>query len=216
MPGRHPVLNDADRQRVVHRYQERIARCGVTFDSLNSGSPEKQRIRHAVHATALRGDCPAVLDVGCGLGGFYEFLRQQGIACRYTGYDIVPEYVAACQQAFPESQFLLRNIFEDGIDGTFDSIVMSQVFNNRYRDSNNIEVVQHAIRLAFEHARTSVSVDMLSTYVDYRNPEVFYYGPEDMFRFARTVTPRVCLRHDYRLHEFCLQLFHVEAGGFVP
>jgi len=215
MPESHSALDTNDLQNVVQRYQKRIAEHGPTFESLCSGNPEKQRIRHAVHAGALRGERPAVLDIGCGLGDFYAFLKSNNIDSEYTGYDIVPEYVTTSQQAFPEGRFLHRNIFNDGIEGEFDTIVMSQVFNNRYAHSDNVEVVQQAIELAFAHARVSASIDMLSTYVDYQNPEVFYYEPEAMFRFAKSITPRVCLRHDYRPYEYCLQLYHEGADGYV-
>lgn len=216
MSDKQPLLSDVDAAMVVERYRRRIAEHGPTFASLNSGTPDKQRVRHAVHAGALRGDRPAVLDVGCGLGDFQRFLRQRGVECAYTGYDIVPEYVEQCRRTIPEGRFELRNILRDGIEGVHDTVVMSQVFNNRYAESDNLGVIREAIRLAFEHARVSVSIDMLSTYVDYRNAEVFYYSPEEMFGFGRTLTPRVAIRHDYRLHEFCLQLYRPDAPGFVP
>ncbi|MFC1849986.1 class I SAM-dependent methyltransferase [candidate division CSSED10-310 bacterium] len=216
MSSKSPILHPDDLQYVIQRYKERIDKYGLIFESLCSGSPEKQQLRHSVHATALKGDRPELLDIGCGLGDFYMFLKQQGITCVYTGYDIVPEYIEKCLSTFPESNFELRNILDRGINGDFDSIVMSQVFNNNYSHSDNFEVICEAIRLAFAHTRISVSVDMLSTYVDYQNPVLFYYSPEDMFRFARSITPRVCIRHDYRLYEYCLQLFHFESEGFIP
>lgn len=111
---------------------------------------------------------------------------------------------------------MIRNILNDGISGTFDTIVMSQTWNNRYEESDNLTVIQLALRLAFAATRVSVSVDMLSSYADHQLPEVFYYSPEEMFAFGKTLTRRVTLRHDYRPFEFCLQLFHDTAEGYVP
>lgn len=209
------VLDCEDVNRVIERYQKRIAQHGLTVASLNSGNEEKQRIRHWVHASALRGRCPSVLEVGCGLGSFYKYLATHGQECSYRGYDIVPEYVAECRRLYPEAQFHLRNIFSEGIDGTYDTIVMSQVLNNHYRNSDNMTVMRRALELAFRHTRVSVSVDMLSTYVDFRNPDLFYYQPEEVFRLAKAIAPRVVVRHDYRAFEFCVQLFHEEAEGYL-
>jgi hypothetical protein len=75
--------------------------------------------------------------------------------------------------------------------------------------------MQRALELAFEHTRVSVSVDMLSTYVDFSNPDLFYYSPEEIFRTARRISSRVLLRHDYRAFEFCIQLFHEEVEGYI-
>jgi len=210
-----PVLHPEDARNVIRRYQERISEHGATFASLNSGSAAKQGIRHGVHASALRGSHPSILEVGCGLGDFYKYLTEHQTNCSYTGYDIVPEYVAECQRSCPNAKFELRNIFAAGIDGPYDTIVMSQVLNNRYQQSDNMEVMRRAMELAFQHTRVSVSIDMLSTYVDFRNPDLFYYSPEEIFRTAKTVAPRVTLRHDYRAYEFCIQLFHEEVEGYL-
>jgi SAM-dependent methyltransferase len=209
------VLDPDDVDRVIQRYRQRIVEHGPTFASLNSGSEEKQTIRQWVHASALRGDRPSILEIGCGLGDFYKYLAGQKRDCTYHGYDIVPEYIAKCRHEFPQAKFEVRNIFIDGIDGTYDTVVMSQVLNNRYQKSDNMQVMQRALELAFKHTRISVSVDMLSTYVDFSNPDLFYYSPEEIFRTAKAIAPRVLIRHDYRAFEFCVQLFHPEAEGYV-
>lgn len=210
------VLHPEDANGIVERYQLRIAKFGATFASLASGSMEKQKIRHQVHALALSGSCPTVLDIGCGLGDFYQSLKDHGRTCHYTGYDIVPEYVAECGKRYPEASFQLRDIFGEGIDGTYDTIVMSQILNNRYQKSDNLQVMKTALALAFNHTRISVSIDMMSDYVDFQIPDLFYYSPEEIFRFAKSITRRVVLRHDYRPFEFCIQMFHEDAPNYVP
>ena len=82
-----PVLDPEDVSLVIQRYQRRIAEHGATFASLNSGSEEKQAIRQWVHASALRGDRPSILEIGCGLGDFYKYLVGQKRDCSYYGYD---------------------------------------------------------------------------------------------------------------------------------
>ena len=209
------VLDPEDVNQVVRRYQKRIAEHGATFASLNSGSEAKQAIRHSVHSSALRGENPSVLEIGCGLADFYKYLLQHERNCSYHGYDIVPEYVAECRRTYADAKFSLRNVFLEGIEGTFDTVVMSQVMNNRYQKSDNMQVMQRALELTFQHTRISVSVDMISTYVDFRNPDLFYYSPEEIFRIAKAISPRVLLRHDYRAFEFSIQMFHEGVEGYV-
>jgi SAM-dependent methyltransferase len=208
-------LNPQDKQRLLERYRERIATHGVTFDSMCSGSPEKQWVRHSVHVDALRNPNPSILDIGCGLGQFYVHLQTRQIACQYTGYDIVDEYISQCQTLYPESHFEARNIFEQGIDGMYDTVVMSQVLNNRYQDSDNMQVMAQALQLAFDHTQVSVSVDMMSSFVDFQSNELYYYNPADILAIARKITKRVVIRHDYRPFEFCVQLFHEQVDGYV-
>lgn len=210
-----PVLDPDDVSWVVRRYQQRIAEHGPTFASLNSGSEAKQAIRHGVHATALRGVRPSILEIGCGLADFFKYLLEHQIDCSYHGYDVVPEYIGKCRTVHPQAKFELRNVFVEGIESTYDTVVMSQVLNNRYQKSDNLQVMQRALELAFQHTRISVSVDMLSTNVDFCNPDLFYYSPEEIFRIARKISPRVLLRHDYRAFEFCIQLFHEGVEGYI-
>lgn len=200
----------------MERYRNRISRHGVSFESMASGSLEKQRMRHLVHSEAIQGDLPTVLDVGCGIGQFCQYLADAGRACSFTGYDIVREYVEHCRDQFPNSRFDVRNVFEDGMGGQFDTIVLSQVLNSRYAHSDNMEVMQTLLAMAYESSRVAVSVDMMSKYVDFQNPVLFYYSPEEIFSFAKTLTRRVRLRHDHRPWEFTIQLFHEDAEGYVP
>ncbi len=210
------VLAEQDLDAVRRRYQERIALHGVTMASLSTGGEAKQRARYAVHDSVVCTPNPSILDVGCGLGLFYDYLTGQGKRCAYHGYDIVPEYVAECRKRHPEARFEVRNIFDEGIDGHYDHIFLCQVLNNRFVASDNLRVIQTAIALAFEHCRVCASIDMMSTYVDYRDEHLYYYSPEGVFAFAKRLTRRVALRHDYRGFEFCIQLFREGAPGYVP
>ena len=210
------VLDPRDRDAIVTRYRNRITEHGVSLESMASGGWEKQKIRHQVHATAIQGTHPTVLEIGCGLGQLCQHLVDVGRACSFTGYDIVPEYVEHCEARFPDSKFEARNVFEDGIGVECDTIVASQVLNNCYRHSDNREVMKNLLSMAYESTRVSVSVDMLSTYVDFQDPELHYYSPEEIFEFAKSLTRRVRLLHDYRPWEFAVQLFHPEADGYVP
>lgn len=214
--GNSSLLLNVDTEHVVARYRARIAKHGVSLESMASGSAEKQALRHSVHLTAIRTKNSSVLDIGCGIGAFHKYLTQNKADCNYSGYDITPEYVEYCREAFPNSQFELRNIFEKGINGVYDTIVMSQVLNNNYQKSDNKQVMFAAIKLCFEHSRHSISIDMMSSYVDFRNPDLFYYCPEEVFEFSKSISRRVVIRHDYRPYEFCVQLFHEDAPGFIP
>jgi SAM-dependent methyltransferase len=187
------------------RYQKRIATDGTTFKSMNSGTEEKQRIRHAVHQSIIRTG-NSILDVGCGIGQFYKSVRDRDPSVEYTGVDIVPEYIEHCKTSFPDAKFELRNIFEKGIGGEFDVIVASQVFNARYPNNDNLEILKLFLTTAFQHARVGVTVDMLTSYADFNQPELYYYSPEAIFQHAKSLSRLVALRHDYLPFEFTVQV----------
>lgn len=201
------MIGDNDLQRIVERYAARFREYGVDIRTLNAGKGNKLYIQHTVHASIgdLKGK--TVLDIGCGLASFYEFLRARGTSVNYIGYDIVEPFIEVDRQRFPEAHFELRDISRDRIAHRADYAVMCQVFNNKYDSVDNAEVVKRAIALAFEAVTTGVSVDLRTNYVNYREDHLYYFSPEEMFGFAKSLTPFVCLRHDYLPFDFTLMLY---------
>ena len=200
-------LSDRDRAELIGRYSTRFDRHGVDPRTLNVGNPDKYARQHAVHAAVSRLEGAAILDIGCGLANFYEYLQTRGLNVHYIGYDVVEPFIVANRARFPEATFRLADISRDDIADRCDYVVMCQVFNNKYREANNVAVVEGAIRRAFLAADKAVSIDMLSSYVNRMEDNLFYYSPEQMFGFAKSLTPYVSLLHGYLDHHFTIQLF---------
>lgn len=201
------MISDLDRETIVDRYTRRFDQFGVNVRSLASGTDERHHRQHAVHATIGDLRDKTVLDIGCGLGHYYEFLRKLDIPFRYVGYDIVPAFIESDRQRYPGAHFELRDVTRDGIAHEADFVVLCEVFNNRFENASNIDVAKRVLRESFAVAREAVSMDMLSTYVDYQLPNAFYFSPEEMFAYAKSLTPFVRLRHDYVPFHFTLFLF---------
>jgi tRNA G46 methylase TrmB len=207
------LLHPDDAKLFMQRYA-RMAEQGINETPRRYANEKNQSLRQAVHAMALQGERPSILEVGCGIGSFYKHLMRRERDFLYCGYDVLPENVAECKRNFPLGRFEVRNVFFEGIKGTFDTVVISQLLNNRYQKSDNMKIMHMALELAFKHSRVSASVDMLSDSFQFRNSEWFYYSPMEIFRFAKTITDRVVIRHDYMDSEFCIQLFHCGTEGY--
>jgi SAM-dependent methyltransferase len=201
------MISDHDRQSIVDRYTRRFEEFGVDLRSLNPGSEEHYRRQHAVHAAAGPMNGKTVLDIGCGLGHYYAYLRGRGLDVDYIGYDLVPNFIESNRERFPEARFEVRDVSRDGIGHEADYVVMCQVFNNRYTDGSNADVVKSAVTAAFRAARVCVSVDMLSKYVNFEEPHLNYFSPEEMFAHGKSLSPFVQLRHDYLPFHFTLLVY---------
>jgi SAM-dependent methyltransferase len=201
------MISDTDRREIVDRYTRRFEEFGVDLRSLNPGSEEHYRLQHAVHASVGPMQGKTVLDIGCGLGHYYQFLRDHGCEVDYIGYDLVPAFVESNRERFPRARFEVRDVSRDGIADEADYIVMCQVFNNRYSEGSNADVVKAAVSAAFASARICVSVDMLSKYVNYEEPRLNYFSPEEMFAHGKSLSSFVQLRHDYLPFHFTLLVY---------
>ena len=204
-------ISDEDRDQIVARYSARFAKYGIDARTLNAGKGNKLRLQHEVHASIGDLNGKSVLDIGCGLADFYGYLRSSGVEVEYIGYDIVPCFLEANIERFPEATFELRDVSRDEIAHKTDYAVMCQVFNNRYGSISNETVVKGAIEAAFEAVTIGVSIDLVSSHVNYEDPAMYHFSPEEMFRFAKSVTPFVRLRHDYLPYDFTLMLYKEAA-----
>jgi len=202
-------LSEEEKASVVARYLERYAKHGIHVDALKSGGAAKQHIRHIVHASMFDLKNKHVLDVGCGIGMFYEYLKSlPNQIASYTGLDIVEPFLEYDRAQFPEARFDNVDIFLDPLDAyTPDIVFMSQVFNNKYENTDNEEIAKEAMRRFFGIAKVGIAIDFMTSYVDYNEEGLHYFSPEMMFTFAKSLTRTVALRHDYVPFEFTLFLY---------
>lgn len=200
-------MNDDDKNIIINRYRDRLEAHGPGIKALSSGTTERRDIRFDVLNSAgdMRGK--RVLDIGCGMADFHAWLDDRGIQIDYTGYDITPELIEIAASRFPNARFEIRDIQKQGIQEEFDYVVSSQTFNNVLNFQNNYEIMRDILRICYEASRTAVIVDMMTSYVDFREPHLFYYNPELIFRYAKSLTKRVLLRHDYPAYEFAIILY---------
>src|SRR3989304_5121800 len=175
-------LSEEEKASVVARYMERYAKHGIHVDALKSGGAAKQLIRHTVHASMFNLKDKHILDVGCGIGMFYEYLKSLPTQiASYTGLDIVEPFLEYDRAQYPEARFDKVDIFLDPLDAyTPDVVFMSQVFNNKYHGADNEEIAKEAIRRFFSIAQVGIAIDFMTSYVDYNEAGLHYFSPETM------------------------------------
>ncbi len=205
-------MNEEEKQRITNRYRERLQKLGPGIDALASGTTERRATRFGILSSLGNMQGASVLDIGCGLADFYAYILENGIEANYTGYDITEDFIQIAQERFPNGHFEVRDIQTQGIPTRFDYIVSSQTFNNRFMHDDNTQVMQDVLRIAYEACDKGLAVDMMTSYVDFKEDHLFYYQPEDIFRYAKSLTKRVMLRHDYPTFEFAIFLFKDFTG----
>lgn len=200
-------MNENDKKIIQNRYKERLVKYGPGIQALASGTEDRRIIRFDVLTEIGISNGVSVLDVGCGLADFYSHLLAKGINAKYTGIDIVPELIDAAQSRYPELDLQFRDLQNNPFpDSSFDYVVCSQVFNLKLNEISNDNFVEDMLCRMYRIARFGVAVDFLSDYVDFHQEHLHYYHPEELFSYAKQLTRRVSLRHDYPLFEFCLYL----------
>lgn len=190
--------------KLIDRYSQRLEKFGRDPRTLGWDSRKSQDVRFAIAHDSLNFAQKSVLDIGCGLADFYDYLTQQAQVslASYTGFDINPALIEQCQQRFPTCNFQVKNILLDTPGrNDWDIVTLFGLLNFRFQEFENLVFAKEMIAKAFSLCRETLVVDMLSTQLDTNYPQenfVYYYNPVEMLNFAFSLTPHVTLRHDYR------------------
>ena len=178
---------------LAKHYQNLLKLHGDSFLAAQYSSSETQdnRLRILTQIASLHSR--RVLDFGCGTGRLGELLREIAPSCDYNGVDIVQDFHDICNLKFPAGKFDFLKNFQGEI---FDYIFISGVFNNKLAD--NRQFYRETIKSLFEITRHGLAFNMMSTYVDFQDENLFYESPEAVFSFIKNnISPFVTIRHDY-------------------
>lgn len=190
---------DSDLKRLRAHYDSLAKRHGYGPAAVQQSSVESQecRLRRLAEIGGLSS--ASILDFGCGAAHLLDVLiRDFHFEGAYTGYDLSEELIKLARDRHPQGFFENRDIFSDGVGGNFDYAFISGVFNNRVSD--NLLFIRRTLETLFPAVSKGIAFNLLSRYVDYQDPALYYADPEAIFRYCKeTLSPAVTLRHDYEV-----------------
>ena len=183
--------------RVSEHYRTLLKQHGDSAESAQYSSRESQECRFSQLIKIGQLEGSKILDFGCGTAHFATYLKSLNINVQYTGADTVEEFFSVAKKKHPQHRF---GLYEEFSKERFDYVFISGVFNNKRRDNRNF--YQNWIRELFSLCDRGLAFNMMSTYVDYKDKNLFYEKPERAFSFVKSeITPFVTLRHDYEVKQ---------------
>ena len=193
----------------IERYEGRLRQFGAAPEALGWGKQGRQEVRFGVLAQPiLENPSISVLDVGCGFADLYDYLADRGWKGDYCGLDIVPGLLRIARERHPNLDLREVDITADGVRlNQADCVVGSGLFNARLKAGDNLEHIECAIRRMHSLARLAVSVDFMSTYVEFQHPDGWHTDPAWAFAIGKRLSGRLLLRHDYMPFEFALIIY---------
>jgi SAM-dependent methyltransferase len=153
-----------------------------------------------------------VVDLGCGLAHFLEFLQRHGATnIDYTGIDLSAEYLAACRAKFPSSNFVQADVLSDPASlPASDYIIMNGLFN--YRGSlprpQMMEYYKALLSVAFSRCRKGIAFNVMSKLVDWERDDLFHASFEETSEFVwRHLSRHFSMRQDYGMYEYTTYVY---------
>ena len=100
-----------------------------SFLTVGWGSKKTQKIRFENIYKYFDKNNFSVLDVGCGLGDFYLFLKKKKNKFRYTGIDINETFIKKCKRKYKNVNFINSHFLRYKIKTKPDYIIISGALN---------------------------------------------------------------------------------------
>lgn len=201
-------MKSSDIEDYNERYSRRLKEFGYSPETLGWGKNGRQEVRFAVLADmAIKNPSSSVLDVGCGFGDLYAFMKKKGWNAQYTGIDIVPGLLEVGRSVHDNIDLRNADISLVNDLQVYDYVIASGIFNAKLKGSDNKIHMSNTIKAMFDHARVAVCIDFMSTYVDFEKEGSWHTDPIWAFELARSLSRRIILRYDYMPFEFALFIF---------
>jgi len=191
--------------KVAEFFDNLVDKYGFDVRALAYGSKQSQlkKFQALFDIGIKNGD--SILDVGCGFGDLYYFIKNKGIDIKYWGIDISSKVVMLANQKFPDLKIIVGDILEARGENLYDYVLCTGF--NCVKTGCNWANVKMAIKRMFELSRKGMALSSVSIYRTEKNPNTYYTSPEKLFRYCMGITNKVTMRHDYLPYDFVVYLY---------
>jgi len=158
----------------------------------------------------------SVLDIGCGLGGFYDFLIERGFDGKYKGYDINELMIKKAKQKHSkiEKNFSVKDIIDENINERFNYIISVGPLNLKFEKSTNMEITKMLLKRMYEIATDAFAISMTSSLTKKKNNDTFYYNPFEIGEYISCFTNNYIIDHSFLPHDFVLFVYKRDLYDF--
>lgn len=150
----------------------------------------------------------SILDVGCGVGHFLDWLTERDYDGAYTGLDVQGSMVEMARAAhpadkFPKARFECAEFLDVADDYQADFVMASGIF-----PLADMKLLQRTVTAMLNSARTGAAFNCLSSFTPRRDPPTFMFAnPLEVFAFCSGLTKALLFRHDYLPQDFTVYLY---------
>ena len=143
----------------------------------------------------------SILDVGCGLGNLYDYLKNREYSFKYTGVDILPQMIEPAKKKNPQAEFICGNLFcDDLLPGKkFDIVYASGIFNIEL--GNNDDFLRNALQKFVSLSNKFIVFNLLHTRSKTKEAGYYYQTPNNVQKLLPQIK-NVTFIDDYLDNDF--------------
>lgn len=190
---------------VEDHYGKLVNNHGLSHKSLDWGSRKSQNLRFDILNGIADLKSSEILDVGCGLADFWDYLNTRNIDVKYTGIDLTQSMISHARERFPQLDLHHANILMDSTSVQYDYVFASGIF--AIMSKNSDDEIKKIILKMYKMCRKGIAFNSLSTWADHKEVDENYLDPVNMLSFCKGLSSKAVIRHDYMPHDFTVYLY---------
>lgn len=165
---------------------------------------DTQLVRYKILTEIADLNNKKILDVGCGLGDYWGYLKTNQIKPKkYSGIDINENLIYEARIKYNISHFQSGII--DKIIENFDFIIACGLFG--YRIENYQEKYFEMIKKMFSLSKIGLGFNMLNKNCENQEELCAYFEVLEVENFVKTLTPKVKIIKDYLPNDFTVFVY---------
>jgi len=161
-------------------------------------------------------DGKSVLDVGCGIGGFYKFILEKNKIINYTGYDINELMIkeAKIRHENIKNKFTVKDIIDKPIKDRFNYVVSVGPFNLKFSENDNMNITEILLKRMYDISIDGFAISMTSSLSKKKNDKTYYYDPFEITSYISSFTQNYKLDHSFLPHDFVVFVYKKNLYDF--
>lgn len=177
-------------EKIRDYYNENIKPDYPDYHILGWESEAAQQLRFQALVSSLNLVDKKILDIGCGVGNFLQFLEKRYTGFRYTGVDILENMITLAKSKSREGVFYCVDIFKENPfeKNEFDVVFASGTFNINL--GNNKKFIVDALKLFDYISSETISFNLLNSNSINREDKYFYSSPDEIRELINFDFPR--------------------------
>ena len=207
-----PIVRHYEQCLAKHRYGH------LAVDWPNAADVVK---RFEVMTQLFLGQGGSILDFGCGVGLYYDYLRQHHpeYSAHYTALDISDPFIARFQEKFPGVPALCQDVLDTPLAQAYDFVVMNGVFTiKRTLPWETMwQYMQQTIAAVWPFTNKGLVFNVMSDQVQWSRLDLFHL-PFDVFEhWVHEVLECTVERiGEYGLYEYSVYVRHkIKRGSMI-
>ena len=185
-------------------FNKLVEKHGYSPKSLAYSGEKSQKIKfNIVTEVGIEDNC-SVLDVGCGFGDYFNYLKQQGIKnVKYCGIDISNKIVDFAKEKNSLANVIQGNVLDLSDDEKYDYVI--SLGFNCVKTGSNWETLTQVLDKMWKLSKKGIAYNAVSTFAEDSPRKIYFVSPAKVIDYImNNLTYKVVFRHDYMPHDFTI------------